>query len=273
MLAEVAAVALGAAAYLAFAISPAESLKSEVRAELSPSPPLRRLVRERLAAGAAGRFLSAGTRRQLDATGQSVGAYVQRAVMMGAVGAVVFAFDAGTLFFPVGILIGLAINRLFLWRRYNSWLAEVVGDTADLITFLTVRLQAGNTVEQAILAVASDLHGPLRVEWEKMLAERESGATLREALVHLSDRVYDRDFGAVMGQLAVYDRESVPENPFANLASHISRIQMLKREYLVRRSTSSISILTGIAVFSAIVSAVAPTLYVMWVQSIGQINL
>ncbi len=261
------------AVYLFVGISPAESLRAEIASGLRPKAPLKQRLRERLVALATGRFVSQTVRQQLDATGQTLAAYLQRALLYIIGGAVLVWLDAGPIGAPVGALLGLGIARLLLWRRYNSWLQEVVGEAGDLVTYLQVRLHAGSTVEQAVAAVAPQLRGPLRVEWERMLAQRRSGASMRDAILRLSDRVYDRDFGAVMSQLVVYDRESVPEEPFGNLAGHLARIRQLRREYLVHRSTSSITVLTGIAVFMAIASAVAPTLYLLWVQSIGQMQL
>lgn len=272
MYAVIAALTFAFAVYLAVAISPAETLRREALTRLRPPPGLRQRLHERLGAMASGRFLSRTVRAQMEATGLSTARYLQRGLVYGLFGVMLLGFDAGTAVAPLGIVLGLAFSRLLLWRRYCGWLAEVVGNTADLVTFLKVRLQAGDTVEQAVHAVTSQLRGALLVEWKRMLAERESGADLREALLHLGDRVYDRDFGAVMGQLAVYDRESVPEEPFQNLAGHLARIGQLRREYLVRRSTSSISVLTGIAVFSAVLTVVAPTLYLLWMQTVGQLK-
>jgi Flp pilus assembly protein TadB len=253
------ALLMGAGAYLAAGVSAGEALRNEVRPHPARASPRRVQVLDRL--------LTAEIRRELALTGTPPRQYLLKSLVMGAGGALLF----GLAFQPVvavpGFLLGVGANRMTLRRRFTGWRQEVVSRSGDLATLLKIRLQAGETVDQAVRAVLPELKGALRVEWERMLAEREAGKALRDALRSLSDRVADRDVTAILTALEAYDRDSVPEDPFHDLAGHIAHVRAIRREYEVRRSTSNITLLVGVAFFSAFLTGVAPAVYVLWVQA------
>ncbi|MCL8208619.1 MAG: type II secretion system F family protein [Actinomycetia bacterium] len=266
----IAGCAWGLAAYWAVAVSPAAALRQELEARWTPPRPWRARL---LAALARRGGLLAALRHELAATDTDPRAFALRTAGFAAAGTLLMGLDGGPAFAPVGALLGAGVARLWLARRYRGWLAEVVGALGDLVLLLKARLQAGDTVEQAVEAVTPHLTGALRVEWERLVARRQSGLPLREALWAFADRVYDRDAAAVIAQLAHYDREAVPAEPFGTLAGHLTRIQLLRRDYLVRRATSTITVYAGLALFAAMVSALGPALYVLWVQSISGVPL
>ena len=76
-------------------------------------------------------------------------------------------------------------------------------------------------------------------------------------------RVTDHDAAAVLQQLVVYDRESVSPRSVWHLDRAFKPVKLLKRDYLVRRSTQSITAYTGLAFFLAMISVLAPLLYGM----------
>jgi len=269
----VAAVAWAALAWVAAGVPEGEALRAEVRQRLAPPKPWRaRLAEVWLAAP--GRFIGAGTRRELEATGTPVAAYASRLGLFAGFGALAFGLDFRSPFMAVlGGAAGAGVARWMLRRRWAGWRTELIAASVDLTLFLKARLQSGETVEQAVRGVRRHLKGALRVEWDRMLAMREAGAPLREGLYALGDLVGDRDFVAVLHQLALYEAEAVPPDPFGTLAPHLARMQALRREYLVRRSSSSITVLAGVAMLTALVSAVGPALYLLWVQSLSNIPL
>lgn len=265
-----AAIAWGVAAYLTWAVSPAAALRQELAARWTPPRPWRARIADALARRGG---LLAAIRHELDATDTDPRAFALRGVGFAAAGALLLGVDAGPALAPVGALLGAAIARLMLARRYRHWLAEVVGALGDLVLLLKARLQAGDTVEQAVVAVAPHLPGALRVEWARLVARRQSHVPLADALWAFADRVYDRDAAAVIAQLVHYDRASVPADPFGALAGHLARIQLLRRDYLVRRATSTITVYAGLALFAALVAALGPALYLLWVNSVSGIPL
>ncbi len=270
MLMIITAIMFSLTAYLWLAVSEAETLRQEVENRLAPPPPLRERVRLSIVGAVQHhRWISDKTLYQLEITGQSVTTYEMRSIMIGILAAVVLGLDMSMYLAPLGLFLGFAMNKLLLTRKFNGWRTEIVVNTGNLVLFLKALLQAGNTVEQAIQAVTHQLTGPLQVEWARMVAARDSGVSLRQALSGLSERINDRDFSAVLSQLIVYERESVPDEPFGNLSGHLMRIQMLNREYLTKRSTSTITLYAGIAMFSAMIAGVGPALYIMLVQSLG----
>lgn len=271
MVTVIAGFAWAAAAYLGFGVSAGAALRSEVVRSLPQSgrhaPAWFRLT----ALGR--RLLAARTREQLAVVGRPVRTYVLQGGLFAALGAAALGLDLSWVAAPVGLALGLGINRFVLSRRYKGWLAEVVGNTADLVTFLKVRLLAGDTIHRALTAIQPQLPGALRLEWDRMLSAWQSGLPLRDALLALSDRVYDRDFAAVINQIIVYERDGVPDDPFQQLAAHITRIQLLQREYRVRRATSSIQLLNGFAFLAAGIAVGAPIMYLLWEQSAATLPL
>jgi hypothetical protein len=266
----VAAVAFGTAAYWAWGIPPGEALRRELTARYDPPPPLG----ARIAAAVARRGgLWDTLRHECETTDTALRAWALRAGLFAAAGALLMGIDGGPALAPVGAVAGALVARLLLARRYRRWLTEVVGALSDLVLLLKARLQAGDTVEQAVVAVAPHLPGALRVEWARLVARRQSHVPLADALWAFADRVYDRDAAAVIAQLVHYDRASVPADPFGALAGHLARIQLLRRDYLVRRATSTITVYAGLALFAALVAALSPALYLLWVNSVSGIPL
>jgi pilus assembly protein TadC len=144
---------------------------------------------------------------------------------------------------------------------------------SDVVVLVKARLQAGETVRQAVRHVAPQLPQPVRTEWQRLVDRLDAGYAFSEAIAALVDQVPDRDVAAVLHQLHVYDRDSVPPDPFGTLAAHLSRMKLVKRDYVVRRATSAITVYTGVAFFVAMVSMLGPTLYGLWVNSVGSMPL
>lgn len=254
------------------AVPQAEALRVEMNHRLRPPLPWR----ERLGRAwrqLPTRLIRPGTQKELAVTGVPLSVYASRLMLFGVLGAFATFLEVTWWAMPVGALAGVAIPRMQLHRQFVNWRMLVVGSSADLVLFLKARLQAGETVEQAIRSIQPHLRGALRVEWNRVIASRDSGAPFRDCLYALGDKLEDRDFNAVMHQLALYDRQAVPEEPFGSLAVHISRMQLLRREYLTRKSTSSITALTGVAMFTAMIAILAPTLYLMFVNGLSGIPL
>ncbi|MDA8192735.1 MAG: type II secretion system F family protein [Thermaerobacter sp.] len=212
-------------------------------------------------------------RRELARVHGTMPRYVTQVAVTGVIVALVLGWDLSWWLAPAGFLLGAAGVRLVLHQQYTTWIARVTASMSDVVVLLKARLQAGETVRQAIRQVLPQLTDPVRAEWQQLVDDLNAGIALPEALGALMDRVPDRDVMAVLQQLTVYDRESVPADPFGNLAGHLSRMKLLKREYLVRRSSSAITVYTGLAFLVALVSVLAPTLYGLWVNSVGGMPL
>ena len=208
-------------------------------------------------------------RHELTQLGREPAQYAMQAILAGGLLALVFGMDFSVVLAPLGLLIGVGGVRWLLHQQYQGWLTQVTAQMGDVVILLKARLQAGETVRQAMRGVTPQVPNPTRVEWTRMIDRLNAGLPLSEVLGRLMDRVPDRDVAAVLQQLAVYDRESVPPDPFGSLSGHLSRMKLLKRDYLVRRSTQSITAYTGLAFFLAMISVLAPVLYGMWTTTLG----
>jgi Flp pilus assembly protein TadB len=212
-------------------------------------------------------------RRELAQIGLSPGRYGLQMALVGGLVALVLGWDVTPWLAPLGFALGAAGVRYALRWQYESWVAQVTAQMSDVVVLVKARLQAGETVRQAVRHVAPQLPQPVRTEWQRLVDRLDAGYAFSEAIAALVDQVPDRDVAAVLHQLHVYDRDSVPPDPFGTLAAHLSRMKLVKRDYVVRRATSAITVYTGVAFFVAMVSMLGPTLYGLWVNSVGSMPL
>lgn len=208
-------------------------------------------------------------RHELTQLGRDPAQYALQAIIAGALLGGVFGLDFSIPLAPLGVFLGVGGARFLLHQQYQGWLTQVTAQMGDVVILLKARLQAGETVRQAMRGVTPQVPNPTLVEWKRLIDGLNAGLPLGEVLARFMARVADRDVAAVLQQLAVYDRESVPPDPFGTLTGHLSRMKLLKRDYLVRRSTQSITAYTGLAFFLAMISVLAPLLYGMWTTTLG----
>ena len=160
-----------------------------------------------------------------------------------------------------------------LHQQYATWVTRVTAQMSDVVVLLKARLQAGETVPQAVRHVGTQLTPPVQTQWQRLVQHLDAGVPFSEAIGAFMDQVPERDVAAVMQQLVVYDRESVPAEPFGTLAAHLSRMKLLKRDYLVKRASGMITVYTGVAFLVAVVSVLGPTLYGLWVSTVSGMPL
>lgn len=250
--------------------SEADLAMAEVDRRQNPPDPWR--VRWRRAIGRVGQHwpgYGPAVRHELAQLGRDPVQYFVQAAAAGGLLAVMFGMDFAPILAPLGLVIGIGGVRLVLRQQYQGWLTQVTAQMGDVVILLKARLQAGETVRQALRGVSPQVPNPTLVEWTRMIDRLNAGLPLSEALGYFMERVPDRDVAAVLQQVAVYDRESVPPDPFGTLAAHLSRMKLLKRDYLIRRSTNAITGYTGLAFVLAMVSVLAPVMFGMWSSTLG----
>lgn len=208
-------------------------------------------------------------RQELAQVGLGPARYLMQMGLVGGLAGIALGWDLNWWVAPMGFVVGSAGVRWALHFRYREWLTQVTAQMGDVVILLKARLQAGETVRQAVRRILPQLSAPARTEWARLVGQLDAGLSLQEALAGFMEQVPDRDVAAVMQQLAVYDRESVPPDPFGNLAAHLSRMKLLKRDYLVKRSTNTITMYTGLAFFMAMIGVLAPALYSLWVTALA----
>lgn len=266
----VAALSFSGATYLWRGVSPVQTAMDTVDARMRPAAPP---MRERLVQWTEHRarrvpFYNQAVRDELDRVQGPASRYLTQVLLFGLVGALAAGEELTWWLIPLGAAIGMMVPRLLLMIRYHRWLQQVLTDTPDLVTILSARFQSGDTVPQAIIGAADQLSGPLGQEWHRIASLVQTGMPLADVLRGLGDRVHDRDFDAVLAQLLVYDRESVPAEPFGSLSAHLDRLKLLRREYMVKRSTSTVTILAGVAMMTAMICLIGPMVYILWTQAL-----
>ena len=265
-----AALSFGVAVYLWRGVSPVQTALDTVDDRMRPAalPMRERLVQWTEHRARRVPFYNQAVRDELDRVQGVPSRYLTQVVLLGILGFLGAGEDLSWWFAPIGVIIGMMIPRLLLMRKYHRWLQLVLTDTPDLVTILSARFQSGDTVPQAIIGAADQLSGPLGQEWHRVASLVQTGIPLADVLRALGDRVHDRDFDAVLAQLLVYDRESVPAEPFGSLSAHLDRLKLMRREYLVKRSTSTVTILAGVSMMTAMICLLGPMVYLLWTQAL-----
>jgi hypothetical protein len=99
-----------------------------------------------------------------------------------------------------GVLNGIAISVLtgvlaffapdaWLASVSNSRLHRVVRDLPDMLDMLTISVEAGLGFDAALAKLVRNSQGPLAEEFGRSLQEVQAGASRREALKHMAERV------------------------------------------------------------------------------------
>ena len=194
--------------------------------------------RERIRA----KLVSSAQRERLSVIGVSEAKY-QKDLL----GAMVLGFAAGWiglhqwLFGVMAAGVGYGLVWLRAAGRYGRWQKEVVTAMQDLVRLLKLRMLAGEKASVAVERAEPFLSGALAVEWRRMLAQIHAGASLEEALDSLANRIDDRNFTAVLTRLRTYHRTGVPEQPFGDMAEHLSRVYMIQQSGRMRRLTAPLT--------------------------------
>lgn len=206
---------------------------------------------------------------EADAVGLDPARYLQYLGLAAAGAAVWCGVDVAPWAAPFGGAIGVFAVRAWLHRRWTQWLRACAAQVGDLVTLLKARLQAGDTVPVAMAAVAPQLAPPLGPEWQRALAALGTGQRLGAVLADLRRRLPDPDLEAVLGQLALYDREAVPPDPFGTLAAHLSHLKLVHRQYAIRQVTGSLTFYEGAAFLGALFTLGLPGAYVFWTHAVS----
>lgn len=211
----------------------------------------------------------AAVRLELDVLQQPPLRYLQEMAGFSGGTAILLGVDVSSWAIPFGLVAGIAMARLYLKWRYQRWLQLCTTQVGELVTLLKARMQAGDTVTRSMVAVAPQLMPPLANEWQRALSALQSGQSLFDVLAECKRRMPDRDIAAVLSQLVIYDRDSIPNDPFGTLAGHLTRMKLLKREYAVRRATGGLTLFEGLAFLGAVLSVGIPLAYLFWTHSLS----
>ena len=172
---------------------------------LYPPANLDRLHEQLLHAG-----LTASLRAEELATLQALAA---AAAVAGAVAITVFGHPPTRLAVLVLVFIpfvGVTVPRAWLNRRIGSRAEAVRNDLPDVLDLMTISVEAGLGLEQAIEAVCGQIDSPLCLELAATLREMSLGLSRRDAFENLRRRVAVDDLSSVIVVLMQADALGMP---------------------------------------------------------------
>lgn len=172
---------------------------------LYPPANLDRLHEQLLHAG-----LAASLRAEELATLQAL---VAGGAVAGAVAIVVFGHPPtrlGVLALVFLPFVGLTLPRAWLNRRIASRADAIQNDLPDVLDLMTISVEAGLGLEQAIEAVCGQIDSPLCLELAATLREMSLGLSRHDALENLRRRVAVEDLSSVIVVLMQADALGMP---------------------------------------------------------------
>lgn len=228
-----AAVCLGGGVYLWASADPAAVRRQLVLRAAPPAP---------IPVEARPWWVSAGQAARLAVIGMTPAAYGQSLLGgMGLGGVAGFLLTRSLFVAVLGAVVGWGYQAFRVLGRHARWQREVSRAVPDLVRLMTLHLNAGATVAQAVARIGRYLRGPIATEWARVLAAQEAGMPLDDALQALDDRVADRHLTAVISRIRTYHRTGVPEEPFGDMADHLTRIALVQQQTRMRQLTAPLT--------------------------------
>ena len=114
-----------------------------------------------------------------------------------------FLLTRSPLVAATGTLTGAGIPAFILWRtrrkRFNLFAAQL----PDALTMMKNSLQAGHTLDRAMLAVADEMPDPIALEFRETIEELHLGVPIKRAIQNLTMRVVDDNLNIFAAALLV----------------------------------------------------------------------
>lgn len=95
-----------------------------------------------------------------------------------------------------GVLLYLRARGQLRDRKFNDGLH-------DVLMMLSNSLHAGHSFVQSIQLVAQDSHGPIKEEFERLIAEMQMGVGIEEALLRSGERVKSEDYDLIITAISI----------------------------------------------------------------------
>lgn len=140
-------------------------------------------------------------------------ALVAGAGVVGAVAIMVFGHPPARLGVMVLVLVpfvGMTLPRAWLNRRIRTRAEAIQNDLPDVLDLMTISVEAGLGLEQAIEAVCGQIDSPLCLELAATLREMSLGLSRREAFENLRRRTAVEHLSSVVVVLMQADALGMP---------------------------------------------------------------
>jgi tight adherence protein B len=119
---------------------------------------------------------------------------------------------------------GLSVPTFIVWRARRKRFNLFASQLPDALTMMKNSLQAGHTLDRAMLAVAEEMPDPIALEFRETIEELHLGVPIKRAIQNLTMRVVDdnlnifaaallvqREVGGNLGQLLGNLSETIRE--------------------------------------------------------------
>jgi tight adherence protein B len=102
-----------------------------------------------------------------------------------------------------GALIGAAMPVLYVWRARSSRFGLFAQQLPDALQMMKNSLQAGHTLDRAMLVIAEEMPDPIALEFRETIEELHLGVPVKRAVQNLTMRVIDDNLNIFAAALLV----------------------------------------------------------------------
>lgn len=114
-----------------------------------------------------------------------------------------FALTGQPLSAVAGGFIGLGMPAFYVWNARRGRFAEFARQLPDALQMMKNSLQAGHTLDRAMLAVAEEMPDPIALEFRETIEELHLGMPIKRAIQNLTLRVVDDNLSIFAAALLV----------------------------------------------------------------------
>jgi len=102
-----------------------------------------------------------------------------------------------------GALVGVGLPALYVWNARRTRFALFAAQLPDALQMMRNGLQAGHTLDRAMLAVAEEMPDPIALEFRETIEELHLGMPIKRAVQNLTMRVLDDNLNIFAAALLV----------------------------------------------------------------------
>lgn len=102
-----------------------------------------------------------------------------------------------------GAVTGLGLPALYVWNARRSRFALFAQQLPDALQMMKNSLQAGHTLDRAMLVVAEEMPDPIALEFRETIEELHLGVPIKRAIQGLTTRVIDDNLSIFAAALLV----------------------------------------------------------------------
>ena len=198
--------------------------------------------------GVAQRFLPnpALLRKRIEQTGKpwSIGQYLIASVALAIVTATLLALRGAPLFLAifVGLFVGIGLPHFVIGRLIKRRVAKFTARFPDAIELMVRGLRSGLPISETMGIVATEVPGPVSVEFQAVSDKMKIGRTMEAALQETADRLGTPEFQFFVITLAI-QRETGGNlaETLANLADVLRKRAQMKLKIKAMSSESKAS--------------------------------